>query len=338
MKTRIVFVCPKVDNPTGGVQVIFEHAQILRAAGQNAVVSMVGVGAEPKWFNFDVPLTSHMDLRPDTGDLLVIPEVFGDAIGEISKSSRYVIFNQNAHFSFDWISIENLTPGNRSNPYRNELCLGAVVVSEDNKQYLAHAMPGVDVQRVRNGFDATDQVDLADRKFDLSYMPRKNPDHADRVLKILQSRGVLPRCSVAVIDQVSHEQSVDLLRQSRLFMSFGYPEGLPLPILESLGSGCIVVGYHGNGAREILSDEVGFPIEFGDVVAFARRVELVLRDLEVGSGYLNELSIRARQAIATYYSKADQEHDALRVWEYFSSKLERSVSDAATADDGHGKQ
>jgi glycosyltransferase involved in cell wall biosynthesis len=72
----------------------------------------------------------------------------------------------------------------------------------------------------------------------------------EQVLNILHARGVLDGWEVISIDGLPEHEVAERLRSCAVFLSFGHPEGCPLPPLEAMASGCVVVGYHGRGGRE----------------------------------------------------------------------------------------
>ena len=93
-------------------------------------------------------------------------------------------------------------------------------------------------------------------------------------------------------------------------MSSGHPEGFGLPAAEAMLAGCIVVGYHGYGGREFLTEELAFPIDVGDVVAFADRVAEILRQLEDRP---DALRLYRKAPLSHNYSR----RDLLAIWSEF---------------------
>ena len=78
--------------------------------------------------------------------------------------------------------------------------------------------------------------------------------------------------------------------------------------------GCVVVGYHGFGGREFLTEEHGFPIPVGDVVAFADTVARVLHELERDPTELTRRAERASQFVREQYSPEREERELVAIW------------------------
>ena len=271
----VLFLCPDSDVPTGGVLVIYRHVDHLNAAGIVAHVLHERPGFRCSWFSNRTPVTSTA-LRPITShDVLVVPEIYGPHLGEIAPGTPKVVLNQNAHYSFEGWPMPGDTDLAAPDPYRSREVVGALVVSEHNREFLTHTFPGLPVHRVVNAIGSLPDDDVP--KEDLvAFMPRKNARHALQVLNIVQSRDALHGFRVQAIDGVPHEESLRILARARVFLNFGDLEGCPLPPLEAMASGCLVVGYDGFGAREYLTPETGYPIAFGDILGFARTVESIL--------------------------------------------------------------
>jgi len=303
------FVCPDTDAPSGGVRVIYRHVGHLTAAGIGATVVHRARGFRPSWFRDEgVPITSTEEITPRPGiDLLVIPEIYGPDLAVIAPGVRKAVFNQNAYNTFNGY---NPDPADLRTPYGHAEVAAAVVVSEDNRAYLRHAFPGLDVRRTVNCVDpALFRPEPKRRR--LAFMPRKNAEQAVQVLKMLAFRGVLDDVEVVALDAMSEEQVAAELRSSLLFLSFGYPEGCPCPPKEALASGCVVVGYHGMGGRDYLTGEHAFPVDQGDIVAFARTVEtLLLRP----QAELEAFGARAAAFVHDRYSPQAERDSAVDVW------------------------
>ena len=125
------------------------------------------------------------------------------------------------------------------------------------------------------------------------------------------------------IDGLSEEATAESLRESLIFLSFGYPEGCSLPPAEAMACGCITIGYHGNGGREYFLPEHSFPVEFGDIRAFAQTAERVVGLLNTNSQELEVLRQRASEYILTNYTVEQERQDALACWKGFLNEANR---------------
>ncbi len=312
LRPAVLFFCPDSNVPTGGIAVIYRHVEHLNDAGINAAVLHTQPGFRCRWFQSSAPVvaTPFRPVTPD--DVLVIPEVSGPNLHEIGPGTPKVVFNQNAHYTFNlWP-----TPGGDARritiPYRSPEVVASIVVSEHSREYLQYAFPGIRVYRTINGVHSPDTIGAKDDL--ITYLPRKNEDHALQVLNLLENRASLGGFAVEAIDGVDHEHSLESLRRTRIFLSFGYPEGCALPPLEAMAAGCLVVGYDGVGCREYLTPETSYPVPFGDIVTYARTVEAVLDTLRSDPASVERRIAAGRALVQSEYSTERERASVVSTW------------------------
>jgi glycosyltransferase involved in cell wall biosynthesis len=313
---RIHFVCPDTDVPSGGIRVIYRHVDHLVAAGVDAAVVHETSGFRPTWFDASrtpVRYADQLDVAPGH-DLLVIPEIYGPDLHRIGPGVAKVVFNQNAYNTFFGYSPD---VAELRTPYTHPEVAGAVVVSDDNAEYLRHGFPRLTVHRVVNAVDpGLFRPGLKRRR--IAFMPRKNADQALQVLNLLKFRGVLDGVEVVALDGMSEAEVAAALRETLVFLSFGHPEGFGLPAAEAMACGCAVAGYHGYGGREFVTAEHAFPVDTGDIVGFARTVEdLLARD----PAELQATGARAAAFVAERYSPRRERASVLAAWGALSGAL-----------------
>ena len=97
-------------------------------------------------------------------------------------------------------------------------------------------------------------------------MPRKNSEHVHAILTALKlsSRPLPVLWTGQALVNLPHQQIAKHLSLSRIFLSFGFPEGFGLPVAEAMASGCWVIGYTGLGGNELFSFNGSTPVEYGD--------------------------------------------------------------------------
>ena len=103
--------------------------------------------------------------------------------------------------------------------------------------------------------------------------------------------------------------------ESLLFLSFGYPEGCPLPPAEAMASGCLVVGYHGQGGQEYFHNDFCYPVAINDIVGFASSVEKALATWEHDPTAIQEMTSRASRHVKENYSAELEAQDITGSWE-----------------------
>jgi hypothetical protein len=244
-------------------------------------------------------------------DVLVLPEGFGPGLAGIAPGIRKAIFNQNAYRTFHGYPA-NLEP--EQTPYLHPDVLAVITISEDNRRYVGLAFPTVNVVRLHYSYDPVAFPFRAKKARRLAYMPRKNSFDAHQVLSILRLRGVLKGWEVTVIDGMSEAQTSAVLQEASIFLSFGHPEGCPLPPAEAMLAGAIVIGYHGMGGREYFKTEHAFPIDVGDISAFAETAESVLAEFDVDDSRLRALAERAAAYIRATYPPEQEEREVVALW------------------------
>jgi glycosyltransferase involved in cell wall biosynthesis len=179
---------------------------------------------------------------------------------------------------------------------------------------MQHVFPKLPVYRVRNSVDPRFQPPNGHKKHQICFMPRKHAEDAMQVISILKFRGALQGFHVKPIHKLPEDQVISILRESLVFLSFGYPEGFGLPPAEAMASGCVTIGYHGNGGREYFTPEHGFPIEAGDIIGYAKTVELVLDRLRQDPSAFDDMTRRASTFIRSTYSPEHERQDVIKTW------------------------
>lgn len=309
--TRFLFYCADDNVPSGGVRKLYRHVDVLNRHGHEAVVLHQKEGFRCSWFANDTAIAYATRTPLTPTDILIIPEVFGPQLASVSPGVRKVIFNQNAYYSFRGYSVN---PTDLSCAYLHRDLIGAVVVSEDNREYLSYVFPRLRVLRVRYGVNCAMFSYHDGKKKRIACMPRKNSDHVLQVLNILKFRGAFEGFELVFIDQCSHDQVAELFKECAFFFCFGHPEGWPILPAEAMASGCIVVGYYGNGGREFWHRDFCCPVEFGDVLGFARTAENVLRSYRADPTPFRAMGRAAADFILKNFGYEQEEESILRCW------------------------
>jgi hypothetical protein len=296
---------PDLDFPIGGVKIHYQVADALNRSGIHASIVHQRRGFRCTWFENATPVECVANVLVSPQDLIVVPEEWAHHIPAMPSNVPKLIFNQNAYSTFSW----GIGSSTIAQIYRRPDVLRVVVVSEDNKAYLNHALPGVTVARMRYAIDPAHFHDRDEKRLSLAYMPRKRRQETVDVLGILGMRNALLGWEITPIDGVSEAQSAELMRRASVFLSFSYREGLGLPPAEAMACGCLVVGFHGYGGRDYGEHALWVPD--GDVIGFAKRVEEILRSWkQEGPRYL-EMGSTAASYIHHTYNFANRDADVM---------------------------
>ena len=318
---KIYYLAPDFDKPAGGIKVLYNHVDLLNELGYDASVLHSKKGFKSTWFRNESKIAYFNEVIFSESDVIVIPEIYFHLLSapkitqkerlkklighkldyftakEILKMSvKKVIFNQNAYHTLLDFTAE-LTP--RTEYLEN--FTGYLSISDHNKDYIQYIFPNLTIHRVKWSLDFNLlQYQPDAKKKIISYMPRKNEDHVKQVISILKLRNNLEGYELMPIQNQNEAGVAEILNKSTIFLSFGYPEGLPLPPAEAMASGCYVIGYHGGGGQEYFKPEHSQTVPFGDIITFCKEVEVAVK---ISSVELKNKMEAASVFIRKHYSK-----------------------------------
>lgn len=345
---NIYYICPDLDTPSGGTKQIYRHVDILNRNGFSAFVLHKKKDFRISFFEnstkvvhsrkiFEKALKLWIDRVKDRGrlqfayafwervidflfpsdiqlkadDILVVPEIYGPRIGEIAPGIRKIIFNQNSHYTFDGYSSDLK---DKQTPYHCPEVLATLVVSEHSLQSLRYVFPDHFFSRIHNGVDKEKFVFKQEKKPQIAYMPRKLSEDALYIINSLKFRDAFHNFEFVEIDNLKENEAAAVLRESLIFLSFSDREGCPLPPMEAMACGCLVVGYHGFGGQEYFSFETGYPVPQRDVLCFSQTLERVIEEYLKSPELILEKRKKASAFILREYSLEREERDIVSFW------------------------
>jgi hypothetical protein len=308
-EVTVYITCPDVPSPSGGVQKLYDHVDVLNRHGIQAAIVHWKAPYRAAWFSNQTPIT-YARVKLKRGDLLAVPEVFGDDLVRFAPGVPRVSVNQNAHYTFAGVADRDRHPYTMSPDL-----LGVMVISENNRALVSGLFPSLEIWRVHYGFDPAvfHNSGLARGRV-LSYMPRKRSDEIDVVLRLVES--ALKDWEIIRIDGMRQSQVADALRRSALFLSFSQREGCPMPPTEALACGCYVMGFDGFGGREYFDPRFTTRIEDGDLVAFGEALVAWLGTYEWTSAIASR-SAEASSFALEMYSLDRESEEVVAFYEHF---------------------
>src|SRR5664279_3802216 len=111
------------------------------------------------------------------------------------------------------------------------------------------------VHRVHCSVNSDKFVPSNNKENIICYMPRKLRSHSHLVTFFLGKR-IPSHWRIESIDGLNEDGVAAMLGKSKIFLSFSELEGLSLPPIEAALSGCHVIGYTGEAAKEYWDDEI----------------------------------------------------------------------------------
>lgn len=337
----IYFLTPDYAFASGGVRVIYRHVDILNTHGIEAYVLHRKRGFRCSWFSNQTPVVywdsslgrrAYFKIRkylqpertreiflqdaqrsyvgPD--DVLVLPEIYGPTLAEISPGVPKVILNQNSYLSFQGYPLDGKPI---SSPYAHSDVKGVLINSEDGLEYLRYVFPDLPVTRFHLAIDPITFSFRGKKTRQICYTPRKNELVVRQVINILKTRKALRGFKLTPFSGLPQDKVANLMQESALFLSFGQYEGFGLPPAEAMACGCVAIGYHAGGGREFMKPEFSFPVAYGEVIEYARTVESVIQQYDEDPDRFAALGKAASDFILDTYSTAREQADILEFWE-----------------------
>ncbi|HHM04770.1 MAG TPA: glycosyltransferase family 1 protein [Gammaproteobacteria bacterium] len=339
----VYYLCPDSDHPTGGIRVIYRHVDVLNTHGIEAYVLHQRRGFRCTWFENQTPVAytrfpigsllarvtkklrekfspASVQMIPIVGgaragigvdDVLVLTETCGPDLAAVGRGIPRVILNQNGFLTFKGYSFDK---DKRKNPYSDPSVLAVLVNSEHCEEYVRYAFPDVNVCRFFLSVDPALFYFQRAKKKQICLSRVKSESDAMQVINILKHRDVLEEFDVVPFVNIPQQRVAELMRESLIFLSFGYREGFGLPAAEAMACGCIVIGYHGWGGREFFNPDWSFPIEDGDIIGFSSQVEQVIKRCNADSQYFSAQREQAARFVASQYSLEKEERALVEIW------------------------
>lgn len=140
------------------------------------------------------------------------------------------------------------------------------------------------------------------RKRQVVYMPRKRAAEASWVRELFLMRYPQFRDVPWVeIKNRSRKEVAALMAESLIFVSFSHMEGLGLPPLEAMASGCLVVGFTGGGGSEYATSENGRWVGDGDLDSL---VDAIALDLALDQQATSERQKAGRRTVHDFSNES----------------------------------
>ncbi|MBM4072669.1 MAG: glycosyltransferase family 4 protein [Planctomycetes bacterium] len=303
---RIYYLAKNFAYPLGGVRIIHHHVDLLVKNGYDAVVLLRQDEAQ-HFFRSQVPtMVAGRNMSITASDIFVVPEPWNDILrGLASSPARRIVFCQNHFYVPNGIA--------RATDYAafgvsTILSCGDVIASALRDIFgLKH------VPVVHNAIDHT-LFKPGAKRLQIAYMPRKMRKESDYIRMSFKRRH--PRFHAVPwvpIEMIQEAEVARILGESAIFLSLSHLEGVGLPPLEAMASGCLVVGFGGGGGLEYATPQNGFWCRQDDLSgcadALARACTLAHDDREA-----HAVRVAAGRSTAGRYTLQRMERELLDFW------------------------
>ncbi len=268
-----IYYCTSGPAVAGGQHVNAEHVAALRGAGLRAYLLYIPTGNKAEQFQSIAPvLQITPEQKFEENDVVVIPEGWPKILKYFSsKKVRKIIHCQNPHYLFhSFDSIQAL----QMHGFQE-----IISCSRFTEQMMRQFGFTGTIYTVHPAIsDVFFRDENVRKKLQIAYMPRKRAIESQFISGLFRSQHpTLKSIEWVRIENKTRQECARILKDSAIFASFGFLEGLGLPPLEAMASDCIVVGFHGLGGTEYATAKNGFWVQEGNYFDFVRQVFLALQ-------------------------------------------------------------
>ncbi|WP_133176441.1 glycosyltransferase family 4 protein [Nocardioides currus] len=260
-------MAPDLPTPSGGIKVIYRYVEHLSALGYDARVWHGTPGFAYESWGSTAPVDTGKDLEFAAGDVLVVPETGGSKWSFITDGQPVVMLCQGMDFVFSNSDFLTDEPG--AYPGWPQ-ATAAIAVSDAIHAFLERAchdefpLHNVPVQ-------IEDWFQPATKEKRIALMPRRRREDLLGAVQLVRRSGRLRDWQIVLIDGMTQQQVADELGRAAIFLFGAEREGVGLPGAEAMASGCYVVGFTGDGAKEYMLPAHSSVIADSDVVDMCDR-------------------------------------------------------------------
>lgn len=342
MPRHIYFVAPEKSSPTGGINVMFQFAEILRDHGQSVSIHFASSDFVYPYFDSDVETTYSPYKQP-------LPPIYrapGSHLtrlrNEWRKSRRRGANRRSAPGRDDLVFLPDFAAAKQlgrfpvspivvlaqdvSGSIRGSL-LPRVLASEGWSQVKGYLTTSRAAGAAVAAFSPGPQwnVPLAlgadefgfveEKRRQICFLHRKRAEEVSTLHAFLRRSSEIINYDFIPIRNLPTSEVRRIMAESLFFLSFSRDEGFGLPPAEAMAMGCITIGYTGVGGNEYFTPDIAFPVPEDDTVAFYRKVIEVVQAYDANPAPLDAMRRKASERILGTYTKENTTRALLKAIE-----------------------
>lgn len=247
--SKIFYVCPTVNYPSGGIKLLYRHVFHLNRIGFEAYIIHTKETFAPFKYEYKVPIL-WFDEIPfyDENDIVVIPEGMPGMIKSFgNKTKRSVVI------ALNWLYIYLFM-----NNYENWCDWGitrAISPSPMIKNFVEWSM-NIPTTLIQDYIDTRRYQYQPSRKKDkISFMSRKSV-MGQLVCKIINKKRIpVSNFEWRPLEHFDESTYANHLIESKIYMACSSYEGVNMSVLEAMSAGCLVIGFAGVGGKDYMVGE-----------------------------------------------------------------------------------
>jgi len=310
-KINIIYLCTAEKGPSGGAKIVYDHSNHINRLNISNVTSevlhiqkkkiskwntslkkrfkigniysgwsakdiTVNKSFKSKWFKNNINNKKNFSFDKKV-DFVIFPEIFAHLAKDlcIDKKIPYAIFALNGYTLKSTNNYKNL-----DDSYKNAKFI--LSVSKNISLCVKLAFPDCSNKILLTSLSVdAEKINFKAKKNNLiTYMPRKLSQHSDLVMFFLKKN--LPNSwKIKKIHNVNEKKVFYYLSKSKIFLSFTHFEGLGMPPIEAALAGNKVIGYTGEGGKEIWHKPIFTEVPNGDILKFVDEILKSLSDNKV---------------------------------------------------------
>tara|TARA_Y100000816_G_scaffold225747_1_gene170757 strand:- start:6056 stop:7081 length:1026 start_codon:yes stop_codon:yes gene_type:complete len=227
------------------------------------------------WFENKINLKKNFIFN-EKKDFIILPEIFAHLADKmlIKKNINYAILVQNGY------SINSTNDETSLNTaYKNAKFI--LSVSNDTSNCIKLRFPKLKTKILKVSYSINlGKINFKRKKNIITYMSRKLPQHSNLVLQYLKSN-LTKKWKIKNLQNLSEKKTYEILKKSKIFLSFSSLEGFGLPPLEAALAGNSVIGYTGEGGTEYWKKPIFYKINSGEINNFVLKIFEVIKKIEL---------------------------------------------------------